>query len=108
VAAEDERRSQHQELLNWVKSLKMVTTIDRYHNIPHIRNITFHGLGGSNKTQLALEFAYRHLSSYNAVFWISVDTELKLAESFAALAFELGITSESMQQLSQVREIFKR
>ena len=136
VVAEDERRSQHQELLNWVKPLKMVTTIDRYHNLPHIRNTSFHGrkveleslatqlqshtspttllgcgihgLGGSGKTQLALEFAYRHLSSYNAVFWISAETELKLAESFAAPAFELGITGESMQQLSQVRDIFKR
>lgn len=114
----------------------MVTTIDRYHNLPHIRNTSFHGrkveleslatqlqshtspttllgcgihgLGGSGKTQLALEFAYRHLSSYNAVFWISAETELKLAESFAAPAFELGITGESMQQLSQVRDIFKR
>lgn len=136
VAAEEERRSQHQELLNWVKPLKMVTTVDRYHNLPHIQNTRFHGreaelqslatqlqphtspnillgsgihgLGGSGKTQLALEFAYRHLSSYNAVFWVSAETELKLAESFAAPAFELGITGESMQQLSQVREIFKR
>jgi hypothetical protein len=113
----------------------MVSVPDCFQNLPHIRNTKFsgreaelqrlithlqpqqppstlhacglYGIGGSGKSQLALEFAYRNLAWYNAVFWISGETELKLAESFAAPAFALGVAGESMQTLTQVREIFK-
>jgi hypothetical protein len=113
----------------------MVSVPDCFQNLPHIRNTKFYGreaelqrlithlqpqqppstlhacglygIGGSGKSQLALEFAYRNLACYNAVFWISGETELKLAESFAAPAFALGVAGEYMQQLTQVRDIFK-
>ncbi|HLZ64194.1 MAG TPA: FxSxx-COOH system tetratricopeptide repeat protein [Ktedonosporobacter sp.] len=34
-----------------------------------------HGLGGIGKTQIALEYAYRHALEYCAVFWIAAETE---------------------------------
>jgi hypothetical protein len=135
IAAQAERKFEHQELLELVKPLKMVSVPDCFQNLPHIRNTKFYGreaelqrlithlqpqqppstlhacglygIGGSGKSQLALEFAYRNLAHYNAVFWISGETELKLAESFAAPAFALGVAGEYMQQLTQVRDIFK-
>jgi hypothetical protein len=113
----------------------MVSVPDCFQNLPHIRNTKFYGrepelqrlsthlqpqqhpstllacglygIGGSGKSQLALEFAYRNLAYYNTVFWISGETELKLAESFAAPAFALGVAGEYMQQLTQVRDKFK-
>jgi hypothetical protein len=34
------------------------------------------GIGGVGKTQIALEYAYRHRDDYQAVFWIRADSEL--------------------------------
>lgn len=99
--------------------MRMVQLPDRFQNLPCIRNTKFHsrkvelqqlaaylypqettsslrtcglyGVGGGGKSQLALEYAYSNLHQYNAVFWISGETELKLAGFFAAPAFELGL-----------------
>lgn len=45
-----------------------------------------HGLGGVGKTQLALEYAYRHALEYSAVFWISAETEEQIVTSLLRVA----------------------
>lgn len=108
-----------------------------YNNIPYLRNQAFHGrtklltvmlsglshqnrnaglahvalfgLGGVGKTQIALEYAYRHFQDYTAIFWINAETNLKLAESFSAQAISLGLgESDSLEQHNQLRELFKQ
>jgi tetratricopeptide (TPR) repeat protein/transcriptional regulator with XRE-family HTH domain len=44
------------------------------------------GLGGIGKTQLALEYAYRHALDYNAVLWVDAETQESLVSSFTAIA----------------------
>lgn len=44
------------------------------------------GLGGIGKTQLALEYAYRHQKSYHDIFWVNADTEESLMASYVLLA----------------------
>lgn len=44
------------------------------------------GLGGIGKTQLALEYAYRHRRDYRAVLWALADTRENLLSSYLALA----------------------
>ena len=44
------------------------------------------GLGGIGKTQTALEYAYRHVHDYTALFWIGAETSERLVSSFVALA----------------------
>src|SRR5579859_6526611 len=45
-----------------------------------------HGLGGVGKTQIALEYAYRHALEYRAVFWIGAETEEQIVSSLLRIA----------------------
>jgi tetratricopeptide (TPR) repeat protein len=45
-----------------------------------------HGLGGVGKTQIALEYAYRHALEYSAVFWIRAETTEQIISSFWQIA----------------------
>jgi tetratricopeptide (TPR) repeat protein len=49
------------------------------------------GLGGIGKTQLVLEYAYRHRQDYHAVFWSQADTRENLIASFVAIASLLDL-----------------
>jgi tetratricopeptide (TPR) repeat protein len=45
-----------------------------------------HGLGGIGKTQIALEYAYRHALEYSAVFWIGAETDEQIITSLLRIA----------------------
>lgn len=49
------------------------------------------GLGGIGKTQVALQYAYRHRSEYQAIWWVKADTREALAAAFAEIAHQLGL-----------------
>ncbi|KAK5011676.1 hypothetical protein LTR28_009141 [Elasticomyces elasticus] len=48
-----------------------------------------YGPGGVGKTQLAIEFARRHLSRYSAVFWLNGSSKDRLKQSFVDIAYRL-------------------
>ncbi|VUC37985.1 unnamed protein product [Clonostachys rosea] len=51
------------------------------------------GLGGSGKTQIALEYAYRQWQSENTfVFWVNADTEATLMQDFKSIARKLRLS----------------
>lgn len=52
-----------------------------------------HGLGGVGKTQLAVEFAYRHRDRYEAVLWVEAEDSRTIAGNYARLAGELGLSA---------------
>jgi tetratricopeptide (TPR) repeat protein len=64
------------------------------------------GLGGVGKTQLALEYAYRHANEYEGVWWLRAETPATLAEDYAGLAPSLGIAVVADQDavIRDVRE----
>jgi tetratricopeptide (TPR) repeat protein/DNA-binding XRE family transcriptional regulator len=45
-----------------------------------------HGLGGVGKTQIALEYAYRHALEYSAIFWIGAETADSIVSSLLHIA----------------------
>ncbi len=47
------------------------------------------GLGGVGKTQLAVEYAYRHAADYDIVWWVRSEEPITMAKDFAALGSEL-------------------
>jgi tetratricopeptide (TPR) repeat protein len=69
-----------------------------------------HGLGGVGKTQLALEYAFRHFrdkQDYDIVWWLRAEDPLALAGDYAALAAELDLpekgAAEQEDQVAAVR-----
>lgn len=66
------------------------------------------GLGGAGKSQIALEYAYRTISNYDAIFWVSCESAVHLATSVATQASALRLVpSDTPQQQSQLRDLFK-
>lgn len=58
------------------------------------------GLGGIGKTQIAVEYAYRHMHQYHTIVWLRADSLEVLASDFAAIAtlINLPIKHEQDQQ----------
>ncbi|PGH01873.1 hypothetical protein AJ79_07810 [Helicocarpus griseus UAMH5409] len=62
------------------------------------------GLGGTGKSQAALEYIYRHRLSYKAILWITCDAAIKVAQGFIDAAREIGL---SIHDYSQAKEQVK-
>ena len=56
-----------------------------------IQSVLLHGLGGVGKSQTALAFAHRNLSSFDAIFWVRSETKTSLKRSFTDIALALRL-----------------
>ncbi len=61
-----------------------------------------HGLGGIGKTQLAIEYAYRHRQDYQAVLWVNAANREALLGSFLELAALLKLPERTEADHSRV------
>jgi tetratricopeptide (TPR) repeat protein len=59
------------------------------------QTVALHGLGGVGKTQLAVEYAWKHLGGYEAVLWVRADSPEVLDANLAALAQVLNFRKPS-------------
>jgi tetratricopeptide (TPR) repeat protein len=70
------------------------------------------GLGGVGKTAIAIEYAYRHRSDYDLIWWIPADQLPSVRASLAQLAPKLGLetaTSAGIDgAIAAVREALRR
>ncbi len=60
------------------------------------------GLGGVGKTQLAVEYVYRHAEEYEVIWWIRADEPTMLAADYAALARGLGLQEANERDQARV------
>lgn len=67
-----------------------------------------HGLGGVGKTQIALEYAYRHALEYSAVFWIRAETEEQIVFSFLRMAEVLQLPEREDKDVPRVVKAVQR
>ena len=70
------------------------------------------GMGGSGKTQVALEYAHRHLSDYpGGVYWLDARSEERLLADYAAIGRRFFGRSEAVgaeEAAEQTREALRR
>ncbi|GAA3808003.1 hypothetical protein GCM10022403_047710 [Streptomyces coacervatus] len=71
----------------------------RLTSVSDVAMLVVHGLGGVGKTQLAVEYAYRHLSKYRFVAFVDAEDPDLVASQFVSLAGELGLTEASSGQV---------
>ncbi|KAG4441818.1 hypothetical protein IFR05_002682 [Cadophora sp. M221] len=55
------------------------------------RTFTIYGRRGVGKTQVALQFGYTNISTYDAIFWIQCETSVTIRQSFNDVAVSLNI-----------------
>lgn len=63
--------------------------IDRYlkwEGDASLRIFSIYGHRGLGKTEIALEFAHRNASGFDAIFWIGCESTLTLRQSFDNIA----------------------
>ncbi len=64
---------------------------------------TLHGMGGVGKTQLVVEYVYRHIDQYDLIWWIAAEQLSSVLRSLTALAERLGLaTTEDRQQNARI------
>lgn len=66
------------------------------------------GLGGVGKTQLAVEYAYRHASEYEVVWWVRSEEPATLGSDYAALATALDLDERGATDQRVVVEAVRR
>jgi tetratricopeptide (TPR) repeat protein len=64
------------------------------------------GMGGVGKTQIALEYIYRHMAEYQIIWWIRSEELATMAADYASLAKPLDLSEkDSADQLEIVRAV---
>ncbi|MGW0710598.1 FxSxx-COOH system tetratricopeptide repeat protein [Streptomyces sp. NPDC002643] len=72
--------------------------------------VTFHGMPGVGKTQLAAEFVYRFRLEYDVVWWVNAETRAVYRRHLAELAPKLGLSTgaDYGERLRAVRDALRR
>lgn len=70
--------------------------------------VVISGLGGIGKTQLALEYCYKHRFDYRTVWWINAEEATTLALGYSKLARTLGLNFPVETSLDEVRHVLRR
>ncbi len=66
------------------------------------------GLGGIGKTQIAIEYAYRYFSEYQAVFWMRADSPPSILSSFLEMADLLQLPERKEQDTAYIVSAVQR
>ena len=121
---------QRQAAKNPATKAAKVPAVSKPWNVPHARNDAFtgreqiltdlradlvkkgkqalFGLGGVGKTQIVVEYAYRHRDDYTAVLWTFADTEQSIRGGFAQIAALLNLPDKAATEQAKITEAVRR
>ena len=63
------------------------------------------GLGGMGKTQVTIQYVFKHKDDFRVILWAHADSLAKLAESFSRFTVELGLRAEMSSDQSSNQEL---
>lgn len=63
------------------------------------RSCTLSGMGGIGKTHTALEYSYRAINDYTAIFWLNAETRESTISSFTAIGGMTRIRAKIYQSV---------
>ena len=67
-----------------------------------------HGLGGIGKTQLAIEYAYRHSAEYEVIWWLRSEESSTLFSDYAELAAELNLHEKEAPEQEKIIQAVRK
>ncbi|WP_052914985.1 FxSxx-COOH system tetratricopeptide repeat protein [Protofrankia coriariae] len=69
-----------------------------------------HGLGGVGKTQLAVEYAYRHATNYDLVWWVPGESTALAVGALVELASRVGVPAadNALDRIAGLMEVLRR
>jgi len=69
-----------------------------------------HGMGGVGKSQLAIEYVYRHQGEYEVIWWISAERSQQILAALTELAryLDLSVGPEANAAVPAVRDALRR
>ncbi|KAK1976078.1 hypothetical protein LZ30DRAFT_806571 [Colletotrichum cereale] len=70
--------------------------------VPHA--VVLHGLGGTGKSQMGLDYAQRHKDQFNPILWLDAANEESLRSSFKRCAMELQVKAEHAENQGSIFE----
>jgi len=79
-----------------LEEMSIALSPDRHQN--ELQTVSLFGLGGIGKTQIALEFAYRHATSYDAIFWFNGESDVKMREQCRAYSLAMQSQNDDASQ----------
>ena len=73
---------------------KLHEVLDPQEEVPGLKVMAIHGLGGVGKTQLALNYANISLEPFDVILWVPAETQIKMTRAFSSFAKKLNLRKE--------------
>ena len=62
------------------------------HSLQNTHKVILHGMWGVGKTQIALEYLYRHSSEYTHILWVNAESRASIASGYREIAETIGLS----------------
>lgn len=72
-----------------------------------LKSIALFGMGGVGKTQVAIQYIYRELETFDVILWVSAENAIAIGQSFRTIADGLGLLGSDEEKKDITVAIYK-